>query len=165
MAPRPVSLAQRRDPRPPRQAGQEHRQDRRRPRAAHLGLLRHARRAHPPRRPARTGRMTWPGSAAGREAAPLLPPAGGRLLPARRRGRRSDWPRPASREPAPCPPAGRTPGTSEGMNAARGAARPDHRPWGRHNLICVNPPRELPFPAGPRLSASGHPRQGRLRRR
>jgi hypothetical protein len=37
------------------------------------------------------------------------------------------------------------PGTNEGMNAARGAARPDDRPWGRHNLIPVNPAAGTPF--------------------
>ena len=85
-----AAAGQGRHHRPPRQAGQEHRQGRRRPRAAHLGLLRPARRAHPPRHSARTGRMTWAGSAAGREAAPLFAPRRGRLRPARRRGRRSD---------------------------------------------------------------------------
>jgi hypothetical protein len=60
--------------RPPRHPGQEHRQGRRRPRAAHPGLLRHARRAHPPRRPSGTGRMTWTGPAAGREAAQRTAP-------------------------------------------------------------------------------------------
>jgi transposase len=76
--------------RPPRHPGQEHRQGRRRPRAAHPGLLRHARRAHPPRQPPGTGRMTWTGPAAGREAAQRTAPAGHRPPPARQRGRPRD---------------------------------------------------------------------------
>ncbi len=51
-----------------RGAEEEHRQGRCRSRAAHPALLRHARRAHPPRHPPGTGRMTWTGPAAGREA-------------------------------------------------------------------------------------------------
>ena len=47
----PAAAGQGRHHRPPRHPGQEHRQGRRRPRAAHPGLLRHARRAHPPRQP------------------------------------------------------------------------------------------------------------------
>ncbi len=63
-----AAAGQGRHHRPPRCRGQEHRQGRCRPRAAHPGLLRHARRAHPPRHPSGTGPMTWTGPAAGREA-------------------------------------------------------------------------------------------------
>jgi len=38
------------------------------------------------------------------------------------------------------------------------------RPWGRHNRITRTQPPRDPSPPS-RLSARGHPRQGRLRRR
>jgi len=83
-----AATGQGRHHRPPRQGSQEHRQGRRRPRTAHLGLLRHARRAHPPRRSPGTGRMTWTGPAAGREAVQRTAPR---------------------RAPAPAGPAARAP--------------------------------------------------------
>ena len=62
-----------RDHRPPRETGPRHRQDRCRPPAAHPGLLRHARRARPPRRP--PGSMSCrPGRARGREVVCPPPP-------------------------------------------------------------------------------------------
>ena len=39
------------------------------------------------------------------------------------------------------------------------------RPWGDDNRIHASPEPQGPFPRRPRLSARGHPRQGRLRRR
>lgn len=51
------------DHRPPRRRGPQHRQDRRRPAAAHLSVLRHARRARPPRH--QTGSVSAPGSPEG----------------------------------------------------------------------------------------------------
>jgi transposase len=58
----PAAPAQGGHPRPPRQRGQEHRQGRRGPPAAHLGLLRDARRPgpHPGHRPGQ-GRVSRPG--------------------------------------------------------------------------------------------------------
>ena len=85
-----AAAGQGRHHRPPRRRGQEHRQGRRRPRAAHPRLLQHARRAHPPRHPSGTGRMTWTGPAAGREAVQRTAPAGHRPPPARQRGRPRD---------------------------------------------------------------------------
>jgi hypothetical protein len=46
--------------------------------------------AHPPRRHLGTGRMTWTGPAAGREAAQRTAPAGHRPSPTRQRGRPRD---------------------------------------------------------------------------
>ena len=80
----PPAAGQGRHHRPPRQGSQEHRQGRRRPRAAHPGLLRDARRARPPCSPARAGRMTCPGLRPGARSPFILPPA------PRRRGRPCD---------------------------------------------------------------------------
>ena len=61
----PAAAGQRRHHRPPRPPGPQHRQDRGRPRTAHLDLLRHARRAHPPRHQP-GGMSRRPGRARGR---------------------------------------------------------------------------------------------------
>src|SRR5439155_638715 len=58
---------------------------------------------------------------------------------------------------------------AEAKNTAKGCRRPAGGPaasrrWGRHNRITRTQPRRDPSPP-PRLSARGHPRQGRLRRR
>src|SRR6266568_1106622 len=61
-----AAAGQGRDHRPPRRRGPQHRQDRRRPAAAHPGVLQHARRAHPPRH--QPGSVSCrPGRARGRE--------------------------------------------------------------------------------------------------
>ena len=80
----PPAAGQGRHNRPPRQGSQQHRQGRRRPRAADPGLLRDARRRCPPCSPARAGRMTCPGLRPGARPLSILPPA------PRRRGRPSD---------------------------------------------------------------------------
>ena len=80
----PPAAGQGRHHRPPRQGSQEHRQGRRRPRAADPGLLRDARRRCPPCSSARAGRMTCPGLRPGARPPSILPPA------PRRRGRPCD---------------------------------------------------------------------------
>jgi transposase len=73
-----AAAGQGRDHRPPRRPGPQHRQDRRRPPAAHLSVPRHARRAHPPRH--QPGSVSCrPGRARGREvlcSPPQPAPAG-----------------------------------------------------------------------------------------
>jgi len=85
---RPAAPGQGRHHRAPRQGGEEHRQGRRRPRAAVRRLLRHARRPRPPRSKTRAGRVTFPGPEAGREAAVHSAPR--RRCEPRRRGRPCD---------------------------------------------------------------------------
>ena len=172
-----AAAGQGRHHRPPRQGGQEHRQDRRRPRAAHPGLLRHARRAHPPRSPAAAARPHDRPPARRAAASYSAPrhrargrrtfcPLPGRGTPARPggAGARLIGPARPDANPPHAPRQHITPGTNEGMNAASGL--PGRTPAvGRRQPHTRKPCRGAAFPRRPRLSARGHPRQGRLRRR
>jgi hypothetical protein len=105
-----AAAGQGRHHRPPRQGSQVNRQGRRRPRAAHPGLLRHGRRAHPPCHHAGTGRVTWPG------------PAG------RARGRRLFCPSPDARHRRPSGAGAPL------IDPARPGANPPHATPGRQHV-------------------------------
>ena len=156
--PRRVPRARRqgRDHRPPQQASPQHRQGRRRPAAAHPGLLRAARRPDPLPARTRPGRVSAP-RPAGREAVPKSVPR------PRAAGRRPDWPRPALTTDATCPMPPAPAGTREGMTAASGTARKGNQSstWGSQNSITITQPPASRFPRPGRVSAPGRPRQGR----
>jgi hypothetical protein len=145
-------LAQGRLPRPPGQGSQEHRQSRHGPPAAHLDLLRDARRPGPcPGRRHRPGRVSRPGRGQ-RVIAGLLAPASGRpaacLIDPAARTRTAHAPAAASR------------GHPEGMNAAASLAKDTTRGRGdTHKPDSVSGPRHRE-PNGVPKSRPGSQRNG-----